>query len=140
MLLHCTEPAVPKVETTVSNTITHLKVPAETDGRSTCLGPDGAAADVTRTIKMIQSRWKLPVLFRLYAAASMRHAELMRDLPEVSQKMLTQHLRELEKDDLINRQDRGEKRPHVEYQLSDQGRDLLPVLIAMRDFSVRHPA
>jgi DNA-binding HxlR family transcriptional regulator len=89
-------------------------------------------------MKMIQGRWKLPILFRLYADPSMRTSQLRRDLPAVSQKMLIQHLRELEEDHLIERVDFGDKPLRVEYQLSEIGRKLLPVLKAMRDFSVVH--
>lgn len=88
---------------------------------------------------MIHGRWKLPILFRLYADPAMRTSQLRRDLPGISQKMLTQHLRELEEDRLIERTDFGEQPPRVEYQLAEAGRELLPVLIAAREFSLRHP-
>jgi DNA-binding HxlR family transcriptional regulator len=52
--------------------------------------------------------------------------------------MLTQHLRELADDGLVERTDFGEKPLRVEYRISARGRELLPVLIAMRAFSVRH--
>lgn len=64
-------------------------------------GPDGTAAHVIRVIRMIQGRWKLPILFRLFADSTLRFSQLMRDMPAISQKMLTQHLRELETDGLI---------------------------------------
>ena len=54
--------------------------------------------------------------------------------------MLTQHLRELEKDRLVQRIDFEEKPLRVEYQLSDEGRRLMPVLIEARRFSASHPA
>ena len=119
-----------------SETITHLKVPMK--DRAVCFGPNSSVAHVTRTMKMMQGRWKLPILFRLYADPSMRTSQLKRDLPAVSQKMLTQHLRELEADRLIERIDFGEKPLRVEYQLSEMGRNLLPVLVAMRNFSANH--
>jgi DNA-binding HxlR family transcriptional regulator len=53
--------------------------------------------------------------------------------------MLTQHLRELADDGLVERVDFAEKPLRVEYQLSDMGRRLLPVLVAARGFSVDHP-
>ena len=87
---------------------------------------------------MISGRWKLPILFRLYAQPSMRTSQLKRDMPGISQKMLTQHLRELENDRLVERRDFGEQPPRVEYQLTDAGRGLMPVLKAARDFSVRY--
>nr|WP_245363429.1 helix-turn-helix domain-containing protein [Neorhizobium galegae] len=109
------------------------------DDRSVCLGPDGSVAHVTRTLEIIGGRWKLPILFRLFEKASMRTSQLLRDIPGISQKMLTQHLRELEVDGLVMRHDYQEKPPRVEYELAASGRDLMPVLMAMRDFSRRHP-
>jgi DNA-binding HxlR family transcriptional regulator len=109
-----------------------------------CNAGDGVAlvavAHVSRVVRMIQGRWKLPILFRLYADPSMRTSQLKRDMPGISQKMLMQHLRELERDRLIERTDFGEKPLRVEYQLSEMGRQLLPVLIAARKFSANHPA
>jgi DNA-binding HxlR family transcriptional regulator len=87
---------------------------------------------------MISGRWKLPILFRLFAEPSMRTSQLKRDMPGISQKMLTQHLRELENDELVARRDFGEQPPHVEYALTNSGRDLMPVLMAAREFSRRH--
>jgi DNA-binding HxlR family transcriptional regulator len=121
-------------------TSTHLYVPASKEQREVCLGPNGSVAHVTRVIRMIHGRWKLPILFRLYADPSIRTLQLKRDLPGISQKMLTQHLRELADDGLVDRVDFCEKPLRVEYQLSEMGRQLLPVLIAARTFSTRHPA
>ena len=123
----------------MNETSTHLKVPVATESRDTCLGPDGAVAHVTRVIRMVQGRWKLPILFRLFADPAMRSSQLIRDIPGISQKMLTQHLRELENDRLVRRIDFREKPLRVEYQLSDEGRQLMPVLIEARRFSANHP-
>jgi DNA-binding HxlR family transcriptional regulator len=65
--------------------------------------------------------------------------QLKRDLPGITQKVLTAHLRDLAQDGLIERIDFGEMPLRVEYQLSKMGRELLPVLIAARRFSVSHP-
>lgn len=123
----------------MTQTITHLKVPAPNPDRSACLGPEGSAAHVTRVLAMVSGRWKLPILFRLFERPRLRNSELRRDMPEVSQKMLTQHLRELENDGLVIRQDFGEQPPRVEYSLSDAGRGLIPVLAAAKRFSESHP-
>lgn len=124
----------------MGKTSTHLKVPTAYEERRACLGPEGSAAHVIRVVRMLQGRWKLPILFRLYADPSMRTSQMRRDMPGISQKMLTQHLRELEKDCLIERIDFGEKPLRVEYRLSEMGRKLLPVLMAAREFSASHPA
>jgi DNA-binding HxlR family transcriptional regulator len=121
-------------------TSTHLYVPISSDEREGCLGPDGSVAHVTRVIRMIHGRWKLPILFRLYADPSIRTLQLKRNLPGISQKMLTQCLRELADDGLVERIDFLEKPLRIEYQLSGMGRDLLPVLIAARRFSTSHPS
>jgi DNA-binding HxlR family transcriptional regulator len=117
---------------------THLFVPIPPEEREICLGANGSVSHVTRVIRMIQGRWKLPILFRLYADPSMRTLKLKRDLPGVTQKVLTEQLRQLADDGLIERVDFGELPRRVEYQLSETGRQLLPVLIAMRKFSVSH--
>jgi DNA-binding HxlR family transcriptional regulator len=123
----------------MNKAITHLKVPVERETRDVCLGPDGSVAHVTRVLHMISGRWKLPILFRLFAAPSMRASQFMRDIPDISQKMLTQHLRELESDGLVARHDFAEQPPRVEYALTDAGRRLMPVLSSARDFSRQHP-
>jgi len=125
----------------MSKTSTHIFVPTTVptvQHRATCLGPDGAVAHVSRVIRMIQGRWKLPILFRLYSDNAMRTLEMKRDLPGISQKVLTQQLRELVADRLIERIDFNEKPLRVEYHLSLIGCDLIPVLIAARAFSVNH--
>ena len=124
---------------TLSETSTHFKVPVAAEHRDACLGPDGTAEHVIRVIRMIQGRWKLPILFRLFADPTMRSSEFVRDIPGISQKMLTQHLRELEADRLIERIDFNEKPLRVEYGLSDEGRKLMPVLFEARRFSAGHP-
>jgi DNA-binding HxlR family transcriptional regulator len=89
---------------------------------------------------MISGRWKLPILFRLYADAVLRSSQLLRDIPAISQKMLTQHLRELERDGLVERSDFGQQPPRVEYQLTSKGTALMPLLLAARKFSADHSA
>jgi DNA-binding HxlR family transcriptional regulator len=119
-------------------TITHEKVPITPEQREGCLGPDGAVEHVTRVLRMIQGRWKLPILFRLFADTALRSSQLIRDIPGISQKMLTQHLRELENDGLVDRIDFEEKPLRVEYRLSTAGRSLIPILVAARRFSIDH--
>ncbi len=56
----------------MGETSTHFYVPTAQAEREVCLGPDGSVAHVTRVMRMIQGRWKLPILFRLYADPAMR--------------------------------------------------------------------
>jgi DNA-binding HxlR family transcriptional regulator len=76
----------------------------------------------------------------LYADEAMRTLQMKRDLPGISQKVLTQQLRELVSDLVVERIDFNEKPLRVEYRLSPLGRELMPVLIAARAFSVQHAA
>ena len=119
----------------MNDAITHFKVPVDREPRAACLGPNGSVAHVARVLRMVRGRWKLPILFRLFADPSMRASQFMRDMPGISQKMLTQHLRELENDGLIVRRDFSEQPPRVEYSLSAAGRGLMPILMAAREFS-----
>jgi DNA-binding HxlR family transcriptional regulator len=123
----------------MNDAITHLKVPVEREERDVCLGADGSVAHVVRVLRMISGRWKLPILFRLFAEPSMRASQFMRDIPGISQKMLTQHLRELENDELVARCDFGEQPPRVEYRLTNSGRGFMPVLMSVREFSRQYP-
>ena len=123
----------------MNDAITHFKVPVDREPRAACLGPSGSVAHVARVLRMVRGRWKLPILFRLFADPSMRASQFMRDMPGISQKMLTQHLRELENDGLIVRRDFSEQPPRVEYSLSAAGRGLMPILMAAREFSLDYP-
>ncbi|WP_312407276.1 helix-turn-helix domain-containing protein [Rhizobium sp.] len=122
----------------MTEAITHLKVPV--NERSACLGPDGSVAHVSRILAMLTGRWKLQILFRMFASPSMRSSQFMRELYGISQKVLTQHLRDLEADGLVERRDLYEQPPHVEYHLTRAGHQLMPVLLAMREYSRDHPA
>ncbi|HBW0533798.1 TPA: helix-turn-helix transcriptional regulator [Klebsiella pneumoniae] len=122
----------------MNESITHLKVPIEDEESKQCLGPEGSVAYVAKVLKIISGRWTLPILFRLFAVPNMRHSQFLKSIPEISHKVLTEHLRKLESDGLISRTDFGEKTLRVEYGLTASGRNLMPVLISMREFSRHH--
>lgn len=83
-------------------------------------------------LKAIEGRWKLRILFNLNASAVMRFSELERAIPEVTQKMLAQQLRELERDGLVARKVHDEVPPRVEYSLTQWGQELCPALDELR--------
>lgn len=91
---------------------------------------DPSHCPVEATLKVIGGRWKPLILFWL-REKSRRFNELRRLMPKVTQRMLTQHLRELEADGVISRTVHAHAPPHVEYAFTDKGRSLLPVLDAM---------
>jgi len=77
----------------------------------------------------------MPILAHLSGEESMRFSDLERAIPQASQKMLTQHLRELERDGIVARTIYPEVPPKVEYRLTDQGRGLRPVFLALLDWA-----
>lgn len=82
---------------------------------------------VNYTLELIGGRWKTLILFNLQNKP-LRFSELKRTLPGVTEKMLTQQLRELEADNLLTRTVYPEVPPRVEYALTDLGKSLHPVL------------
>jgi DNA-binding HxlR family transcriptional regulator len=101
--------------------------------------PEAAAADVEQALRMLEGRWKLLILFQLFGGGIRRFSELERAIPAVTQKMLAQQLRQLEKDGLIVRKVYPEIPPKVEYALTDWGQSLCPVLDAFLKWSAANP-
>lgn len=77
------------------------------------------------------NRWSLGVVYALGVTSPLRHAELRRQLPGVTQRMLTRTLRQLERDGLIERRDFHEVPPRVEYALTPLGLGLLVQMIPL---------
>jgi DNA-binding HxlR family transcriptional regulator len=103
------------------------------------LGPLDAgeclARDVEEAIKTIEGRWKMVILSQLFAQPVMRFSELERAIPGVSQKMLIQQLRELERDQIVARTVHAQVPPKVEYHLTELGRALCPALKLLLDWA-----
>lgn len=93
-----------------------------------CFDPN--RCPVERTLKVIGGRWKPLILYHLRERPR-RFNELRRLMPTVTQRMLTQHLRELEADRIVNRTVREIVPPHVDYAFTARGRTLLPILDGM---------
>ena len=82
------------------------------------------------TLAVVGGKWKGLILWHL-RLKTLRFAQLQRRLRSVTQKMLTQQLRELEANGLIHRQIYAEVPPRVEYSLTDEGQRILPILELM---------
>ncbi len=85
---------------------------------------------VTFTSGIIGGRWK-PLIIYMISLGVNRFGEMQRALPEISKTMLTQELRDLEKNDIIARKIFAEIPPRVEYSLTVWGEATLPILQAM---------
>ncbi|MGI6773264.1 MAG: helix-turn-helix transcriptional regulator [Clostridiales bacterium] len=88
---------------------------------------------VSATLRLIGGKYKALILWHLMRE-TLRHGEIQRLIPQATPKMLTQQLRELEKDGLLNRTVYPVVPPKVEYSLTELGKSLEPILIAMYDW------
>ena len=88
---------------------------------------------VEATLDLIGGKYKALILWHL-SEKILRFSELRSRIPKATPKMLTQQLRELENQNLIHREVYPVIPPKVEYSLTETGRSLLPILVAMRDW------
>lgn len=95
------------------------------------VSPDMQACPVETTLDVIGGKWKGIILYQLLDGTK-RFNEFRRLNPGITQFMLTLQLRELERDGIIHREVYKEVPPRVEYSLTDFGRTLEPVIMAMK--------
>lgn len=94
---------------------------------------DDYRCGVTVTLELIGGKWKGVILWHL-SHKTLRFSQLRRRLPGITQKMLTQQLRELEGDGLVHREVFAEVPPRVEYSMTPLGASLKPLLLQMCDW------
>lgn len=92
---------------------------------------------VTFTLSKIGGRWKPIILWNLNNGG-MRYSELKKAIPAITEKMLIQHLKELEQDALLVRKVKATIPPHVEYSLTKSGKEMGPVLSAMAQWGSKY--
>ena len=92
---------------------------------------------VATTVSVIGSKWKLLILRNL-RARPWRFNELQKDLEGISQKVLTENLRQMEADGIVTRTVYPEIPPHVEYALSPLGESMRPILDTMEAWGARY--
>lgn len=80
------------------------------------------------TLQLIGGKWKPIILYKLGNKKILRFSELRREMPSITQKMLTQQLRELEADGMVHRKVYPQVPPKVEYSLTELGQSIMPVL------------
>ena len=89
---------------------------------------------VTHAMNIIGGKWK-PIIIYLLNSGSLRFGKLVMFLPSISRKVLTDQLREMEADGLINRKKFAEIPPRVEYSLTKSGESLMPLLDSLAQWS-----
>jgi DNA-binding HxlR family transcriptional regulator len=92
---------------------------------------------VSLTLNVIGGKWKPAILWHL-SEGYQRFGELKRRIPNITQKMLTQQLRELEQDGVVSRKVFAEVPPRVEYSLTVYGKTLEPILRQMCRWGEAH--
>ena len=93
---------------------------------------------IRNVISHITDKWSLLVLYTLEQKEVLRFKDLWRQIPDISQKMLTSTLRHLEDDGIISRELFAEVPPRVEYRLSERGQSLMPHLDALIAWGIEH--
>ena len=83
---------------------------------------------VAQAFKLLEGRWKLGILFRLFGGNVLRFSDLERAIPGISQKMLVQQLRQMERDGMVRRIVHQQVPLKVEYCLTEWGQALCPAL------------
>ena len=110
---------------------THDKVRYKPESMRQALTPTTAASGVEQALKILEGRWKLVILFHLFGGKLLRFSDLERAIPAVSQKMLIQQLRQMERDGIVRRIVHHQVPPKVEYGLTPWGQALCPALDAL---------
>lgn len=99
--------------------------------------PPQGTVFVQTALKIIGGKWKLLILWHLKDGGK-RFSELKRLIPEITEKMLIQQLRELEKDEIVDRNVQSDVPPRVEYSFTSYGKSLIPVLKPLCDWGQEH--
>jgi DNA-binding HxlR family transcriptional regulator len=124
---------------TIRQVHTFLRHSIQIDTKGDCytMGNQEFKRSVETTLKVIGGKWKPVILCHLTEGVK-RFGELKRDMPEITQKMLTQQLRELEQDGIIDRKVYTQVPPKVEYSLTEYGQTIREVLDVMSEWGHRH--
>jgi DNA-binding HxlR family transcriptional regulator len=97
--------------------------------------PPEQACPIAPVVDIVFSRWTTPILWTLNEYGRQRFVELERRITTITPKVLTQRLRQLERDGLITRTYYPEVPPRVEYEISELGRSLAPLFATLADWS-----
>ncbi|WP_069365776.1 winged helix-turn-helix transcriptional regulator [Salisediminibacterium beveridgei] len=93
---------------------------------------------VDNALGILVGKWKPIILLHLLKEGTQRFSELKRSIPGITQKMLTNQLRELEEEDIVERKVYPQVPPKVEYTITPYGQSLRPILDAMHEWGQKH--
>lgn len=101
--------------------------------------PEVEVCPIRRTMEVVGGKWKIFIVLQLFRSGTLRFGQLARGVEGITNTMLSGCLRELERDGVVERQQFNEVPPHVEYRLTERGRTLSSVLLAMVNWGLQHP-
>jgi DNA-binding HxlR family transcriptional regulator len=104
--------------------------------KTTAEVPPEEACPIAPVVDIVFSRWTTPILWTLNEYGRQRFVALERRITTITPKVLTQRLRQLERDGLVVRTYYPEVPPRVEYEISDLGRSLAPLFATLAEWSV----
>ncbi len=93
---------------------------------------------IRNVLSRFSDKWSLLILLNVQRKEKIRYKEILAAIPDISQKMLSSTLKQLEADHFLVREAYAEIPPRVEYSLTDMAKSLMPVLNAMVDWSLGH--
>ncbi|PAM93130.1 transcriptional regulator [Flavobacterium sp. IR1] len=93
--------------------------------------------DLTYAVCKIGGRWKLLILCKL-EGGKLRFSEIRKQIPNITERMLTLQLRDLEKEGLLKRTVYAEVPPRVDYELTEIARDLIPIWRQLENWGAKH--
>jgi len=93
---------------------------------------------IRNVLSRFADKWSLLILCRLQAKGKMRYTEISKSIPDISQKMLTSTLKQLQQDHLLKRKAYAEIPPRVEYSLTELGLSLMPIIGEMIEWAQVH--
>lgn len=96
------------------------------------------ACPIAPVVDIVFSRWTTPILWTLNEYGVQRFVELQRSIGNITPKVLTQRLRQLERDGLVVRTYHPEVPPRVEYEISELGRSLAPLFASLAVWAREH--
>lgn len=91
-----------------------------------------------RTLELLSGKWRTHIIYELCKKPSCRFGELKKSVSGITNTMLTNTLRDLEQVGIVHREQFNEIPPHVEYSLTEKGRDLLPVFTELAKWGENH--
>lgn len=94
--------------------------------------------EIVVALDTIVGKWKPIILQHLLPGEPLRFNELRRAIPDITQRMLTMHLRELEGNDIVRRVVYAQVPPKVEYSITEYGKTLCPIMESMHEWGVAH--